>query len=578
MLGESTTTNPLAVSRSLPGYLDLDYTVETVRKWASECSSSHVDCQVPLCPPLPTRVLDLGPSDTCSEVKLLITSGAKFPYIALSYCWGNAENMIKTTKSSITEYIKEIPWVSLPKTFQDAIHLTRALKIRYIWIDSLCIQQDDLQDWERESTNMAAVYSNSYLTIAATAGSNPHAGLFVERWTQTSHSLQVPRLYQPFDDGDKSPLKFSIQSVKLPIRDRQTAIYVRPQLHLAHDRFQDLDNAGQHIEDAPLLSRAWTFQERLLPARTLHFHAEELLWECRAGVSCECNRLRINSSSTLPSQDQQKSGWMKENLAIASRDRTDLSALGFVWLDTVTEYSRLRLTKESDRVAAIAGLASSLKGTVLGEYLAGIWKGDIERGLLFERIKIPKMEHKSAQSQAAISAEATTLLSLHSPPSWSWFSISFDENSAISYDSVIRSIRRNGFLRDANFRIISASTSTVRTSSIERLTGGRLQIRGAVIPAKLQGVDDILEISLPLAVHRMPFVNDECTALRAGETLFCLVVGSSKQKTVDGKILTYALVLRKSEDGIEEYRRVGLLKGDSGDWLFMSRMQTLIMI
>lgn len=65
-----------------------------------------------------------------------------------------------------------IPWDKLPSTFQDAITVTRRLGIAYIWIDSLCIVQDDAQDWEREAAKMALIFESAYLTIAATAAPN----------------------------------------------------------------------------------------------------------------------------------------------------------------------------------------------------------------------------------------------------------------------------------------------------------------------------------------------------------------------------------------------------------------------
>jgi hypothetical protein len=68
----------------------------------------------------------------------------------------------------------------LPKTLQDAIRLTQELGIRYIWIDSICIIQDDKEDWEHESANMLSVYANASLTIAASNGNDSHKGLFTE--------------------------------------------------------------------------------------------------------------------------------------------------------------------------------------------------------------------------------------------------------------------------------------------------------------------------------------------------------------------------------------------------------------
>lgn len=168
--------------------------------------------------------------------------------------------------------------------------------------------------------------------------------------------------------------------------DQDNGIYVRPQLHLAHDRFKQTENATEHLEDAPLLSRAWAFQERLLPTRTLHFHAEELVWECKSGVSCECGEIDSEQNQAVDTTSP-KTGWLKKSLAIASRSESSMQSLGYIWLDIVSEFSRLRLTVEADRMPALSGLANSLSTTTLGSYLAGIWSNDIARDLLFERAR-----------------------------------------------------------------------------------------------------------------------------------------------------------------------------------------------
>lgn len=74
--------------------------------------------------------------------------------------------------------MRGIPWELLPTTFRDAIQVTKGLGIRYLWIDSLCIIQDDDVDWKEESSKMASIYQNSFLTICATAAPDDEAGLW----------------------------------------------------------------------------------------------------------------------------------------------------------------------------------------------------------------------------------------------------------------------------------------------------------------------------------------------------------------------------------------------------------------
>lgn len=86
---------------------------------------------------------------------------------------------IKTTTDTIKEGMKPIPESTLPLTFRHAVVLTRTLGCRYLWINSLCIVQDDEDDWQVEAAQMASIYRNSLLTLAATAATGPTDGLFL---------------------------------------------------------------------------------------------------------------------------------------------------------------------------------------------------------------------------------------------------------------------------------------------------------------------------------------------------------------------------------------------------------------
>lgn len=70
---------------------------------------------------------------------------------------------------------------SLPLTLRDAIRVTRALNIPFLWIDSLCIVQDDTEDWKREASKMESVYSNAEITIAATCANSSWDGFLKRR-------------------------------------------------------------------------------------------------------------------------------------------------------------------------------------------------------------------------------------------------------------------------------------------------------------------------------------------------------------------------------------------------------------
>lgn len=106
------------------------------------CDQFHVSCRLSTPFTLPTRVIDLGPSAGEMLPKLYHSSGEKAPYIALSHCWGSNQTF-KTEKATLSKRCAGININELPKTFRDAIAVTKKLRMRYLWIDSLCIVQDD---------------------------------------------------------------------------------------------------------------------------------------------------------------------------------------------------------------------------------------------------------------------------------------------------------------------------------------------------------------------------------------------------------------------------------------------------
>ncbi|KAI0532973.1 heterokaryon incompatibility protein-domain-containing protein [Xylaria digitata] len=119
---------------------------------------------------LPKRVLLVG-SKSDNTIKLIEGSKERVRYICLSHCWGNAES-IKTTNRNITNHAIGISWSDLPRVYCDAITFCRELEVQYLWIDSLCIKQDDEEDWVEESSKIASIYENSYITLAATSSRN----------------------------------------------------------------------------------------------------------------------------------------------------------------------------------------------------------------------------------------------------------------------------------------------------------------------------------------------------------------------------------------------------------------------
>jgi hypothetical protein len=186
--------------------------------WLVDCSEKHTKCAYLTSrrTPLPTRLLDLtslpsrkdmihaqsrwGSLFNSGYCRLIETvQGSTGDYIALSYCWGKSL-AYTTTTSNLTSHKQEgINFPELPKTLQDAVIMVRYLGFGYMWADCLCIIQDDKKDWEHEAANMANVYSNACLTIAATRANHCDEGFLQPRKIRVRQSVHIEDDEGPLD-------------------------------------------------------------------------------------------------------------------------------------------------------------------------------------------------------------------------------------------------------------------------------------------------------------------------------------------------------------------------------------------
>jgi hypothetical protein len=140
----------------------------------------------------------------------------------------------------------------LPKTFQDAIRVTRELGVQYLWIDSICIIQheEDKIDWGKEARRMQEYYSSAYCTIAATSAADYKTGFLKQK--DSSKYIRIQ---------DASGRRFFV--------------------------CDDIDDFENDVEKAKINTRAWVMQERVLSRRIIHFAANQIYWECGQRVYCQ---------------------------------------------------------------------------------------------------------------------------------------------------------------------------------------------------------------------------------------------------------------------------------------------------
>jgi hypothetical protein len=195
----------------------------------------------------------VGDHEKSDSLRLHCTNeGERGKYIALSHCWGKLDESQRfcTYRRNIDALCKSIDFDKLPKTFQDAVTVTRELGVRFLWIDSICIIQKDTEDWDKESKYMERVFGSAYCTIAASSAEDSTKGFL---------SLRSPR-----------------QCVKVP-NASDSPLYI----------CENIDNFHGHVEEGELSQRGWVLQERALSCRTIHFTKEQTYWECGDGVHCE---------------------------------------------------------------------------------------------------------------------------------------------------------------------------------------------------------------------------------------------------------------------------------------------------
>lgn len=477
------------------------------------CKTKHLSCQSQVDTNLPKRTVSFRVSSNGkADVKLVENGSQSGHYITLSHCWGSSQICI-LERETISKFKESIPWIPLPKTFQDAIIFSAKLGINHIWIDALCIVQDDPDDWERESAKMADIYQNSFLTLAATASSDGMGGLFSEAITvaPSDHELTGSQSLTGFD-----------------------GIVVRTKLQ--HWAWQPTKAS---MKLYPLLSRGWVFQERILSPRVLHFCKDELLWECREETICECGsrpalpdtkkQLYIPRNESIIQHTFRRKTWRhafskikltmlrRRDKSLQKKDlqkQRDLLRIATLfshhrkhsspdivvyqeevsnttnpekldaaenWHRVVEQYSSLSLTNQTDRLPALSGLAIR-SSPVLGEYLAGLWKHSIISDLLW---RINKLEHDIVRPTEYIA------------PSWSWASVtgpvSFwpEPDTRLIEGSLGESLwykARSELVKRANDSWLVATIEASLLNPYGKVSSGTLHVHGYLQPAILRYV------------------------------------------------------------------------------------------
>ncbi|KAK5164829.1 uncharacterized protein LTR77_009493 [Saxophila tyrrhenica] len=569
--------------------------IDTIKKWLSSCQLEH-----PWCSPhkdfdgrricrtayTPKRLLFLGKQN--EDIRLVHRDALAMTnpeYAALSYCWGQVKKLTTTTQN-LSQLQDSVSFLELIKTCQDTATLVRRLGIGYLWVDSLCIVQDDLEDWRQEAANMASVYAGASICIAASAGDHGDSGLFKRR--ETTKAIFVR-----------------------DIAGKESTIFGRPwKWHARFDwgepgilgyfsqkrRTETLPVVGEPL---PLLGRGWAFQERLLSPRILHFTANELVWECLGHMSCECGTLdhhvtsptlrdrrsvagippdvevRFNKLERAKRVVQRRGASPGSELAVENLFRygpaimndyavhrvmlapgVELKMLtededeAWRWRSLCEEYSRRSLSYSTDRLPAMAGLAATW-ADVLQErpaYLAGLWQHSLLRDLLWKYDDALPVDRRGSEYLA---------------PTWSW------ANSQRS----VQFLRITQHMPQYHASVLNAHCEKFVDNPYGQVFGGSLTLVGPcftgyvyVLPGFVTQVDVLSPRShrgetasrIRLAILIADCI-PECQSLAQGHAeILILHVATDVNDDRTGLGWDRALALQLVNEDTNEYRRIGI--------------------
>ncbi|KAI1207497.1 heterokaryon incompatibility protein-domain-containing protein [Annulohypoxylon truncatum] len=453
----STHSHKTEVPRGIPSSPPerIDTSTDASLLWAQEQIAGHQHCCQPVGADsfVPTRLINVDPNSLNGDVALDDCAPTGSRYVALSYCWGRKTQPCQTTSLTLPYHKKRIPWSTLPKTIRDAIDFTRKLGIGYLWVDCLCIVQGDKEDWERESGRMFDVYRSSYVTLAAVWGKDSNSGLFSS------------------SEGFKP-----ILLANLCLNNQSWPLYMRRYHEPISSQY--LSRTGKY----PLFTRAWAYQERLIPPRVLYFTAGELAFECFCHSACECGlqysdlaghprRILFEATQTPTksigprAQSNEiafRNQWLRETHAGIDGDQVTWSSRltdsQKAWWGMVYRYSCLDLTNVSDKLPAIGAIARQFQTVRPGErYLAGLWSGSLHRDLLWY-------------------TRGVDCQRLETAPTWSWASISgFVDPNLGPTDEVILSVE-----------VLDATCCYVDDNPFGVFKSGFLTLRGRLTPCWLR--------------------------------------------------------------------------------------------
>ena len=468
---------------------------------------------------MPLRLIDTQVS-TDDYMRIRETSGLSMRYIALSYCWGR-KSFLTTRRDNVEQHMQQIQLSNLPRTIQDAIICTRRLGLRYIWVDSLCIVQDDEIEKGREISHMKDIYRGAYLTLSASSSTSCHDGF-----------LHIRR---SFEKGFE--FNTDISNTR---GGHFTLIEVQQQ---PHPRMMLCPGAE------PVSYRAWTTQESLLSNRLLIYGRLQLFWLCR-------QRFIPNGGNMTWQEFANHAAWLDLNekdesdpdLGRQSHSGLDFDRYHSEWTSLVSVYSGRSLSLQEDKLAAISAIASVFQDKMQVEYICGLWK----KSLLYDLTWAPAKHW----------IERPLTPETYVGPTWSW----------ISYPELVQYTGRYEAQKEVA-RVISVSVTPRHSfAPLSQVVDATIVLEGPSIemrPTKGFSSDWLLRLNVEdteicsLAASFFPDYSHEAPMLIA-KPLHCIILHGAQPQNPKDAGFASGLVLIESESNT--FVRVGRFESYAHAW------------
>ena len=499
-----------------------------ILSWLNDCQQHH-SCKAML-GIMPTRLIEItGTSETIRLQLRQTEEVGRVPFAALSYCWGGEQPM-KCLSFNIVSYETAIPFEKQPPTIKDAVKVCQGMGLHYLWVDALCIIQDDSNDKSVEIAKMISIYGSATVTIAAARSSSATEGFLGERFLGPREGANVS--YRCID-GELG----SITLIKL-------------------------DDGFEKVK--PIDERGWTLQERLLSSRIIEFGSRQTRWICpetrSSGFSLEGftdgwkRDVNFSRKRKLEALDLENIRTSKSTLDFYGQPRSS-QFKGYLntiqhWEKICETFTERALTLSSDRALAISGIAQTFAELSGDQYIAGLWKSCLHSGLLW------KIEHSH------FSPKIISLPMTYQGPSWSWLSV----NGTVSFDQGHRP-------SECVAEILSCETEPANKTAPYGLIqegSGRLVLAACTVPGvrtkvplrspgKFKDQLMILGIDRSVACYAIAEMHcdvEEVEIDKEEEAAGCLAAQISRRNE-RGKLICLGLVLRWSSPERKTYSRIG---------------------